>query len=71
MDLMREIDFPIDDSLVCDATPAALRDCMSRTKNVLVTLADEYKTTLASLKVDSNAVSKIMLLNAKFQMHLN
>ena len=48
------VEFLIYDSLNCDATAAALRDCMAKTKNTLVTLADEYKATLASLKVGSS-----------------
>ena len=54
VDIMKQVEFLMDDSLVCDATAAALRDCMAKTKNTLVTLADEYKATLASLKVGSS-----------------
>ena len=48
VDVMKQVEFLIYDSLDCDATAAALRDCMAKTKNTLVTLADEYKATLAS-----------------------
>ena len=54
VDIMKQVEFLMDDSLVCDATAAALRDCMAKTKNTLVTLADEYKATLACLKVGSS-----------------
>jgi len=50
---MNDVGFSIEDSLVCDATAAALRDCMAKSKNTLVTLADEYKTCLTSLKIGS------------------
>ena len=51
--VMNDVGFSIEDSLVCDATAAALRDCMAKSKNTLVTLADEYKTCLTSLKIGS------------------
>ena len=51
VDVMRQQEFPVDDILCADATAAALRDLMGKSKNVLVTLSDEYKMTLGSLKV--------------------
>ena len=48
---MTDLNFPVDDILVSDATAAALRDLMAKSKNILVTLSDEYKMTMGSLKI--------------------
>ena len=37
--------------LVSDATSAALRKQMDKTNNTLITLADEYRSTLSSLNI--------------------
>ena len=49
--VMTDLNFPVDDILVSDATAAALRDLMAKSKNILVTLSDEYKMTMGSLKI--------------------
>ena len=45
--VMNEIGFP-KESLASDATAAALRKQMERSNNNLVTLVDEYRSTLSS-----------------------
>ena len=47
---MEAVNFP-KASLVSDATAAALRQQMTRNHNTLICLADEYRTTLSSLKI--------------------
>ena len=59
VEIMKDVEFPIEDSLVCDATCAALRECMKRSSNVLITLADEYRTCLKSLKIGSQVYNNL------------
>ena len=48
--VMDSVGFP-KECLVSDATAAALRNCLGRSNNTLVCLADKYRSTLASLKI--------------------
>ena len=56
LSVMTKQQFPIADIMVNDATAAALRECMAKSQNMLITLSDEYKMTLASLKVGSQVI---------------
>ena len=65
VDVMKETGFPIADCLVCDATAAGLRECMRRSLNTIVTLADEYKSVLIPLKIGSqvqNSTTKTTMM---------
>ena len=63
---MKSQKYPIDDIMVCDATAAALRECMAKSQNMLVTLSDEYKMTLASLKVGSQVSSQNQIASKNY-----
>lgn len=48
--VMERIGFPRE-CLVCDATPAALRNILEQGNNNIITISDEYGCTCSSLKI--------------------
>ena len=65
---MEEVEFPRE-ALVCDGTAAALRGILGKTNNTLITLADEYKSAMSSLKIGT--VGIIILLKCLDNRHFS